>query len=101
MENRQDQSLPGLADEVREILRCPRCHERVTEDEGGLRCTACPHKFPLVNGVLRFVDEQYYAGSFGFQWLKHDRTQLDTENSRRSELDFVRKTRLRPEDLAG
>jgi SAM-dependent methyltransferase len=54
-----------------------------------------------VNGVLRFVDKQHYAGSFGFQWLKHDRTQLDTENSRRSEADFIARTRLTPEDVAG
>jgi SAM-dependent methyltransferase len=66
-----------------------------------MECIRCQLKFPLVNGVVRFVDKQHYAGSFGFQWLKHDRTQLDSENSRRSEADFIRRTGLKKEDLAG
>jgi SAM-dependent methyltransferase len=66
-----------------------------------MECAGCQRKFPLVNGVVRFVDKQHYARSFGFQWLKHDRTQLDTESSRRSEADFIRRTGLKPEDLAG
>jgi SAM-dependent methyltransferase len=101
MEIREKLKWPGLASEVRAILRCPRCQGSVQEDAGGLECIACREKFPLVNGVLRFVDKQHYAGSFGFQWLKHDRTQLDTQNSRRSEAEFIRLTGLRPEDLAG
>ena len=66
-----------------------------------MRCLHCSQQFPLVDGVLRFVDAQEYAGSFGFQWLKHDRTQLDDESSRRSELDFTEKTGLTREDLRG
>jgi len=51
--------------------------------------------------VIRFVDQQHYTGSFGFQWLKHDKTQLDDSNSTRSEIDFTYKTGLQLEDLAG
>jgi 2-polyprenyl-3-methyl-5-hydroxy-6-metoxy-1,4-benzoquinol methylase len=51
--------------------------------------------------VVRFVDTQHYAGSFGFQWKVYARTQLDSEQSRRSENAFRCRTGLRPEDLAG
>jgi SAM-dependent methyltransferase len=50
---------------------------------------------------VRFVDQQDYAGSFGFQWLKYDKTQLDSGGDTRSEIDFTRKTGLRGEDLKG
>ena len=66
-----------------------------------MACQSCGREFPFVDGVLRFVDAQDYAGSFGFQWLKHDRTQLDGAMSHRSELDFMEKTGLGPEDFAG
>jgi ubiquinone/menaquinone biosynthesis C-methylase UbiE len=54
-----------------------------------------------MKGVVRFVDAQVYAGSFGFQWLTFRDTQLDNEQSRRSDADFRRRTGFRPEDLAG
>jgi SAM-dependent methyltransferase len=54
-----------------------------------------------VNGVIRFVDQQHYAGSFGFQWQVHARTQLDTNESNISEQAFRQRTGFRPEDLAG
>jgi SAM-dependent methyltransferase len=54
-----------------------------------------------VKNVVRFVDAQHYAGSFGFQWLTFPETQLDNERSQRSEEDFRRRTGFVPEDLAG
>jgi 2-polyprenyl-3-methyl-5-hydroxy-6-metoxy-1,4-benzoquinol methylase len=51
--------------------------------------------------VIRFVDQQHYAGSFGFQWLKHDKTQLDDASANRSEIDFIDKTGLTRKDLEG
>jgi SAM-dependent methyltransferase len=55
----------------------------------------------VLNGVVRFVDAQNYADSFGFQWKLYARTQLDDANSQRSENAFRRRTGFRPEDLAG
>ena len=101
MENRNDGTWPGLADEVVAILRCTSCQGSLEQQSGGMKCVQCGHLFPLVDGVMRFVDAQEYAGSFGFQWLKHDRTQLDDETSRRSEVDFTEKTGLTREDLRG
>jgi SAM-dependent methyltransferase len=51
--------------------------------------------------VTRFVDQQQYAGSFGFQWHMHARTQLDNSESDRSERDFQQRTGFRPEGLRG
>jgi SAM-dependent methyltransferase len=34
--------------------------------------------YPIVNGVIRFVDREHYTGSFGLQWNIHRRTQLDS-----------------------
>jgi SAM-dependent methyltransferase len=101
METREKLKWPGLAREIRAILRCPSCQGALDDHEWGMGCSTCQRKFPFVDGVVRFVDQQHYAGSFGFQWLKHDRTQLDNESSRRSETDFIRRTGLKPEDLAG
>jgi len=90
-----------LADEVLAILRCLSCQGNLLQEESALACAMCQRQYPIVKGVARFVDAQHYAGSFGFQWLTFRDTQLDTEESRRSEADFRRRTGFTPEDLAG
>ena len=91
----------ALADEVVSVLRCLSCQSRLEERNGGVVCTGCGQLYPEVNGILRFVAEQHYAGSFGFQWQVHARTQLDTSASNRSERDFQERTGLQRQDLAG
>ena len=51
-------------------------------------CADCGREYPMLNGVLRFVDAQNYAGSFGFQWKLYSRTQMDDAASQRSEQAF-------------
>ena len=41
-------------------------------------CTGCRETYPVVNGIPRFVPVDNYAGSFGLQWNRHRRTQLDS-----------------------
>src|ERR1700742_3618030 len=106
MENSKSQQVerantPGVASEVLRILRCLTCQGKLREDNEALVCMECGRSYPFVNGIYRFVDAQHYAGSFGFQWHVHSQTQLDTEQSRRSEGAFRRRTGFRPEDLAG
>src|SRR5689334_10754181 len=36
-------------------------------------------RFPVVGFIPRFVGPENYAGSFGYQWNRHRRTQLDAE----------------------
>jgi len=55
----------------------------------------------MVRGILRFVDESNYADSFGYQWRRFDRTQLDRADRSLSEKDFIKKAGLRPLDLQG
>lgn len=93
--------MTRLAEDVLAILRCPDCQSAIESEADALVCVACGRKYPLVNGVARFVGEQKYAGSFGFQWQVHARTQLDTNESNRSEQAFRQRTGFRPEDLAG
>lgn len=90
-----------FAAEVLALLRCPVCKSPLSNAEGGLHCSGCGRHFPEVRGVLRFVEEQNYADSFGYQWHRFQRTQLDHAGTNFSEQDFVEKTGLQPEDLKG
>jgi SAM-dependent methyltransferase len=92
---------PGLADEVLAILRCLTCQSALDQRGDGLVCAGCGRLYPAQEGVVRFVDAQNYAGSFGFQWKLHARTQWDDETSQRSENAFRKRTGFHPEDLAG
>lgn len=94
-------NTPGVDSRVLQILRCLSCEGRLRQEEETLTCEDCGRTYPFIDGIYRFVDAQHYAGSFGFQWHLHNKTQLDTDQSRRSEGAFRRRTGFRPEDLAG
>ncbi|MFZ0478102.1 MAG: class I SAM-dependent methyltransferase [Terriglobales bacterium] len=68
---------------------------------GGFVCPGCKRAYPNVNGIGRFVDTQHYAASFGFQWHRYQKTQLDHDEVRESDRNFRMKTALRPEELQG
>src|ERR1700728_4957892 len=91
----------AVADEVLSVLRCLSCPSQLEPRRSDLACSACGRVYPQVNGVTRFVDQQQYAGSVGFQWHMHARTQLDNSESGRSERDFQQRTGFRPESLRG
>jgi len=61
-------------------LACPRCGGSLAraKDAPEIECPACVIAYPVVNGVIRFVDREHYAKSFGLQWNLHRRTQLDS-----------------------
>jgi SAM-dependent methyltransferase len=83
------------------LLRCPICLGSLASSDSGLSCPACGRRFPEVRGIIRFVDDGNYADSFGYQWRRFQRTQLDNADGNLSELDFARKTGLKPHDLKG
>jgi SAM-dependent methyltransferase len=91
----------GIADRALSVLRCLDCQSHLDGEASELVCGGCSRKYPIINGVVHFVDRQQYAGSFGFQWKIYERTQLDTAESNRSELAFRRRTGFTPQDLAG
>ena len=73
-----------------ELLRCPVTGQRLmltdtsqTPAEAGsgwLITQDGRHRYPIRNGIPRFVPESNYAESFGFQWNRHARTQLDSHS---------------------
>src|SRR5579859_573731 len=88
--------------ELEAILRCIDCGRPLRSDgAGGYSCAACAKNYPQRNSVACFVDPGSYADSFGFQWQRYNRTQLDTEECRQSESDFRKRTGFTPEDLKG
>ncbi len=100
MDNEAHPELLEVPPEVLAILRCPACAGTLSQQPAGLSCSSCGRFFPLVNRVVRFVEAQEYAGTFGFQWHKYARTQLDNEDSHESETDF-RQNGFSPEELSG
>jgi SAM-dependent methyltransferase len=94
-------TMSAVPEHLLEILRCIDCKSRLETQDEGLVCRECGRKYPLRNGVIRFVDQQQYAGSFGFQWHVHALTQLDNSEKDISEREFRQRTGFRPEDLAG
>jgi SAM-dependent methyltransferase len=91
-----------LSAELQTVLRCLKCGSKLDSDNaGGFVCPACNHAYPNVNGIARFVDSQHYAASFGFQWHRYQKTQLDHDEVREADANFRIKTALRPEEVKG
>jgi SAM-dependent methyltransferase len=71
-----------------DVLACPRCRGPLTltatreadgeVESGALACGACATTHPIVRFVPRFVGADNYSSSFGFQWNRFRRTQLDS-----------------------
>ena len=54
--------------------------DQAAEDisEAELVCDKCNQTYPVSNHIPRFVKSDNYAGSFGYQWNIHAKTQLDS-----------------------
>lgn len=80
-----------------DILVCPEDHgelELVTDQghdnkevegladirSGHLKCRTCGRIYPIVDGVPRFTPKEHYSSSFGFQWNRYAKTQLDSHS---------------------
>lgn len=84
-----------------DILVCPTCRRDLQQQPESFRCESCSRVYPVVDGIPRFVNTEEYAGSFGYEWLKHATTQLDDDRSKESEETFRQKTGFTPADLQG
>ncbi len=96
-----------------DTLRCPECRGRLALASevsagdrvvsGRLTCASCAAGWPIVRGIPRFVSsEEDYAQSFGVQWQRFRRTQIDEFNgTKESERRFENETGWSAGDLAG
>ena len=94
-------------------LVCPACQGALTcrttsvaNDgdilEGDLACQACQAHYPVTRGIPRFVPSKNYAASFGYQWNRFRREQVDSENGmQQSEQRLRTETGWSPEWLQG
>ncbi|MGH9421877.1 MAG: methyltransferase domain-containing protein [Thermoanaerobaculia bacterium] len=101
-----------MTPDLLDILVCPDCHgglcATVTRESAGriesgtLRCRSCEQSFPIMNCVPRFVPADSYANSFGFQWNKFRKTQLDSQSRLPVSHDrFFAESRWKPSEMAG
>jgi ubiquinone/menaquinone biosynthesis C-methylase UbiE/uncharacterized protein YbaR (Trm112 family) len=77
--------------ELLEKLACPKCHHELTcqttetatngeIETGTLLCAGCAETYPIRAGIPRFVSEDNYATSFGYQWNRFRLEQIDSNN---------------------
>jgi SAM-dependent methyltransferase len=70
-----------------DLLVCPLCNGRLKADpieeeivDGSLECGECGKLYPIRNRIPRFVPDDGYADSFGFQWNLFRKEQIDSFN---------------------
>jgi len=90
--------------EVLEILCCPASGQSLSLFKDSTGCCLVSqdgkHRYPIISGVPRFVTPENYASSFGYQWNKYAKLQLDSCNGTTSSRDrFYGITEWHPEDL--
>jgi SAM-dependent methyltransferase len=95
-----------------DVIVCPHCKgelalvtsvkEAAEIIEGTLTCKACGNVYPITKGVPRFVPQDAYAQSFGYQWNWFRTVQLDSINeSSESEQALVGATGWSDKDFQG
>lgn len=92
-----------------EILACPTCKGSLQAsnngeniEDGDLSCEKCSKAYPVVNGIPRFIQTENYASSFGYQWNRFRKEQIDSFNGTTLSADrFWNETGWDSEDLSG
>lgn len=87
------------------LLSCTTCkrgnpHLSLHSNQN-LQCDHCGTTFPITHDVPRFVPNDDYAESFGFQWNTHAKTQLDSFTSTSISHDRLFAASKWPNDLTG
>ena len=73
-----------------DLLCCPNCQGELRLESAGsvngdapsgnFECARCQARYPVQNGVPRFVSANGQDDQFGFQWNRFRRTQLDSSS---------------------
>ena len=86
-------------------LCCPSCRKGGLDAQGPppsqLVCIACGASFPIVGGIPRFVPNEDYADTFGFQWNIHRQAQLDSYSGLPISRDRFFEATGWPKDMTG
>jgi ubiquinone/menaquinone biosynthesis C-methylase UbiE len=64
-----------------DTFRCPKDSGQLKQIDNIFICEGCATKFDIINGIPRFVPMDNYSASFGFEWQKFTKTQLDSSSS--------------------
>ena len=74
-------------------LACPICKQGLASSGDRLSCDSCAKVFPIIGNIPRFVPKENYAESFGLQWNRFAKTQIDSSlGTDRSRNRFLRET---------
>jgi SAM-dependent methyltransferase len=85
-----------------DFLACTSCSSgSLKVSEENLQCLNCGTAFQILQGVPRFVRNDDYAESFGFQWNVHAKTQLDSFTNRSISRNRLFEATRWPADLSG
>ena len=96
------------------VFCCPKCKKELfftairacssidAEDvlEGDISCNYCSRHYPVRNGIPRFVPDNDYADSFGFQWRRFH-SLLQGKNQKEGARIRFNATTHWPEELEG
>jgi len=75
--------------------------EEIQIDEGDLLCQNCGAQYPIIRGIPRFVAQDHYTQAFGYQWLKHAKTQYDSFTGMPVSFNRIREETKWPDKLSG
>jgi SAM-dependent methyltransferase len=85
-----------------DFLVCIACKNGdLARQDGSLQCRNCQATFDIVRGIPRFVPDDGYARSFGFQWGIHAQTQLDSSMGQEISRRRLFETTNWSDDLSG
>ena len=93
-------------------FQCPKCRRGSLElatpsttgvrlMQGTLRCSGCSATYAVRAGIPRFVPDDQYAESFGFQWNRFRSTQLDSHTGRPLSADRLFRVTGWPKEMRG
>lgn len=83
------------------LFRCPDTGEPLVL-EGDSLVSSIGRRWPIVNGIPRFVTNDHYVASFSFEWNIHRATQLDSRTGgTSSESILQKKTGLTRDQVEG
>lgn len=102
-----------MRERLLKILACPLCRGALHCEarklgsggeiiSGGLECRACSKVYPIIRSIPRFVGDENYTASFGYQWNRFRLEQVDSRNGLKlSETRFYSETEWAPNWLDG